>query len=196
MKNVNTKLAVKIGLSIVVGITGLLTVIFAILNLAGSKTIDSSTVLRVMVGILLIIIGTSTSLLTIFATPESKPFDLLTGALFIGLGVYFFVDKTVLDTLAVLLFPLIIACLGGLMLIQSIADLARKTNNKAVFNLIVSICLLVIGILFAVYHKDQTLKSVVWLLVGLAIIVLSIGEIVFTLKGKPRVKIINKNNAQ
>lgn len=191
MKNVNTKLAVKIGLSIVVGLTGLLTIIFSILNLAGSKGVESSSILRIMVGILLIIIGSSTSLLTIFATPESKPFDLLSGGLFIGIGVYFFINHDVLNTIAILLFPLIVACFGGLMLIQSIFDTVKKTNNKSVFNMIVSICLLVIGILFAVFHKNQTLQSVVWLLLGIAIVILSIGEIVYTLKGKPKVKIVN-----
>jgi len=192
MKNVNTKLAVKIGLSIVVGLTGLLTIIFSILSLAGSKGVESSSILRIVIGVLLIIIGTSISLLTIFATPNSKAFDLLTGALFIGIGVYFFIKHDVLNTLAILLFPLIVACFGGLLLIKSIYDLIQKSNNKPVFNLIVAICLITVGTLFAIFHDKKELQAIVWLLLGISILVLSIGEIIYTLKGKPRVKIVNK----
>lgn len=190
MKKVSTNLVVKIALAIIVGITGLLTVIFAILNLAGTETIDSSAILRIMIGVLLIIIGISTSLLTIFANPEAKSFDLLSGALFIGIGIYFFVEDHVLNNIAALLFPLIIACLGLLMLIKSIADLVKKSGNKTILTIIISIIFLVAGICFAVFYKNVKLQSVIWLLLGIGIIVLSIGEIVFTLKGQPKVKIL------
>lgn len=193
MGNKDKLTIIKISIAILVGIAGLLTFIFAILKLSGGTKVSSDIVIRILLGIVLLIIGTSTSLFTIFSNSASKTLNVVIAGLCIGIGIYcFFNDSSAfLTQIVAFIIPLIIASVGGLMLIKAIVDGIRKTNNTFIFSAVLGAVLLTGGIVIAVFHNNANLIEVIWLLLGLAIIAASIGAIIFTLKSnKPKAKII------
>lgn len=187
----------KIALGIIIGITGVLTVIFSILNLAKVESVNPSTVLQFLIGVILVVIGTSVSVLAIFSESPAKPVAFISAAIVLGLGISLFIQEGVVYSIVGLVFPIVVACFGTLTFILSIVQGIKKTNNKFVLNMILSAGLIAAGVCFAVFNKNKTLQAIIWLLIGFTIIALSIIYIVFTIKGRSfKAKISNSNKSE
>ncbi len=187
----------KIALGIIIGITGVLTVIFSILNLAKVESVNPSTVLQFLIGVILVVIGTSVSVLAIFSESPAKPVAFISAAIVLGLGISLFIQEGVVYSIVGLVFPIVVACFGTLTFILSIVQGIKKTNNKFVLNMILSAGLIAAGVCFAVFNKNTTLQAIIWLLIGFTIIALSIIYIVFTIKGRSfKAKISNSNKSE
>lgn len=173
----------KIIVGILAFLIGLTTIILSILNLAKVTSSDSTLALRIVIGVMLCILGLANSIvLFINSDKKLKIATLATNAVVMGFGIFLFTKQaaSVIVAIVGVAFPIIIASFGGILLIKSVIELARKTGKVYIFYLIISIILLVAGILFVVYNKE--LNNVIWLIVGLTIMACSVIFIVFSAK--------------
>lgn len=193
MTSLNKKLStLRIILSIVLLIAGVLTVVFSILALAGKETIHPTTALRFVMGVTLCIFGIVNFAMAIIKDND-KAVSLSISAITLGVGIFLFLKEagSLVDYLVGLAIPLIIACFGGIYLFKGIFDAVKKVNHRFVAEIILGAVLLTVGIVFTIFSKD--LINVIWLIVGVGIIALSVVQLIFI--ARKRKTSINTNNA-
>ena len=187
--NKDTLKIIRAVIAIAIGVIGLITFVFAILRLAQVNMSDPGAVLIIVGGIALTTTGIAFLILSLLKTNEKQIVnyrDLLVSALFLGFGIFCFLEpaKQFVDLLVMLIVPLVFVCFGGGLLIKSIINIVKKQPAKKIIPLILgSIVLIIAGVLFVCYYKENSnLSAVIWLLVGLGMMAVSIVNVVLSLK--------------
>lgn len=192
--NKNTMKILKTILAIIVGVIGLVTFIFAILRLADVQDSDPSGALRIVGGVALTAVGAVFLVLCLLKHNEKEIMnyrDLLISALFLGFGIFCFMPESggVIHDVVMIVIPLIFMCFGVGLFIKSIINLVKKLPTKKVLPILLSSLLfIVIGIIFVIFHENEKLEAVVWMVVGLAMLAISIINVVYILKGNKEAK--------
>lgn len=163
----------KLIYGVVAAIAGLATVILAIVALADNSA-DPSKALRIILGILFVVVGGCAFVLGLAKKDEEegKAGLIISGALAIGFGSFMFTNWAggFLGVLVGYLYPILVASVGGALVVKAIIDLVQKKEQKpAIIMLCVGAVMLALGIVFAVFAEDWAAK-VIWLLVGLSLL--------------------------
>lgn len=179
----------KLVLGAIEGIVGLVTVILAIVKLC-SKEGDPTAALRIVLGISLLVIGTCLLVYSLLNKENRISSELFIGAGSIGIGSFLFTKPAegTLDVIVCFIVPILVACFGGALAIKAIINLVNKkaTTPNAIL-LVISICAVVLGIIFAVF-ADSWASKVCWLLVGLTLFSLGVYNVIFWAKTIKKIK--------
>ena len=185
--------AYKAALSVTLLVIGVLTAVFAILNMAGKSTkVEPDIILRYIAGIALIIIGLSSVIFNlVISNKKLLGKTLPLNALLIGGGIFLLLGEanTIMTVIVGKLFPIIITTMGGIIIIISIIYIAKKEAiAKNVWVLILGAALLGVGITFVSIDNDLT-KNITWLFAALIMVAFSIYQIVEIIRDKKTNKI-------
>lgn len=182
----------KVGILILNLILGVVTTVLAILCLANVKIGgDAGVVLKWIISIGIILAGLITLIIGIVKSVTVKVGfinNFVIGSVFTGVAIYLMTDtgNEIFNNVIGILVPMIVACFGTALFISAIVRMIRKEPTiKTVPALIVSVILIVLGVVFATLcSKNPNLVNVVWLLLGIGIIITSIGNLVLIGKKK------------
>lgn len=174
----------KIVSATMVGIVGILVVLFAILRWANVNDLNPNLTIRVVFGVGCLILGL---VLAIFAyIKTSKTLEI--GGLAIGsgltaFGIFMFFNEAgaVMDTILGLVTPLALVVGAGYLFIKAIISPSEKLNKKVcIFFMVTSAIVITLGVLLIVY-RDK-LINLIWIIVGLLMILGAVMNMVKAVK--------------
>lgn len=179
---------------VLVGVVGLITVIFAILGYTNAKVTDPGSLLKYISATGLVVAGLALLLLGFIKDKESKAgniLDLFSGSILLGVGIFLFIDKEnkFIESIVKVIVPIILACFGCTLFVKAVIGLIKKEPTKSILTpLICGALLVTLGIVFYILApKNEYIVDTIWLLIGLTMIGYSILSLVKIIKSnKPK----------
>lgn len=169
----------KIIAAAVVGIAGLLTVIFAILQMTGAE-VESSRPLRIVIGIVGILAGLALLIIGIIKEKDKFPVkDAASAGAAIAFGIFLFLDEAdeIFAAFVGRIFPIILAGVGLAIVIKGIAMICKKNAVKEWLPVVIGgTVAFVVGLCFAIF-SEQTI-NVTYLFLGLVIVLVAVIDII------------------
>lgn len=149
---------------------GITTFVLAISGQGGNIT----KVISIVLGVYFLVVGLLTVIISLVAETRSKfPAELITGALFIGLGLSFLPFNNlggVIDQVIAIIVPMILIAIGSVAIVKGIVLLAVKGSISAwIIALVIGAVSLATGIVFLC--GDASVTGYIYALVGIVIIV-------------------------
>lgn len=194
----------KIILSLIGAVTGILTIVFAILALA--NVVDQQTTTTrmfcILLGVSFLLTGFIFTLLSLIKEPKSIDIrQVIAGSIAMGVGTFFVItpiSENVINTLINYGFTIIIAFIGAALTTKGIISVVKIKESKAksVFLVIIGVILAVLGILFAILVKDhQNIANVIWIIAGIFCSSLSGVSLVNAIRKKKDIKDKRRGNS-
>lgn len=180
---------------VLVGVVGIITVIFAILGYTNAKVADPGSLLKYISATGLVVAGLALLLLGFIKDKESKAgniLDLFSGSILLGVGIFLFIDKEnkFIQSIVTVIVPIILACFGSTLFVKTIISLIKKEPTKSILpSLICGAFLIALGIVFYILApKNEYIVDTIWLLIGLTMIGYSVISLISIIKSnKPKI---------
>ena len=187
MENKLTKSKVfNIVASTMVGIVGILVVVFAILRWAEVNDLNPNLAIRIVFGVGCLLLGLTLAVVSLVKTNRTLEITgLAVGSSLTALGIFMFFDEAgaVMDTILGLVTPIALVTGAAYLLVKAIISLCEKLNKKVcIFYIVVSAIIITLGILLIVFREK--LINLIWIVVGLAMIFGSLLSIIKLIKGE------------
>lgn len=162
----------KIVSATMVGIVGILVVLFAILRWANVNDLNPNLTIRVVFGVGCLILGLVLAIFAYIKTSKTLEIGgLAVGSAITAFGVFMFFEEAgaVMDTILGLVTPLALVVGAVYLLVKAIISLCKKLNKKVcVFYIVLSAIVITLGVLLIVYRAK--LINLIWIIVGLLMI--------------------------
>lgn len=164
-----------------IAVASIVMIVLAAVQLGGGKAEAPTIVFQIIAGIILMIAGIMSAVVSIMRDKES--FDIKAAAiagLLFGLGIFIVLPaaETALGIVILYLVPSVIIGVGAFLFLETVIAWANKAENKNnnIMQIILSIIMIVAGILLLVF-ADKILPAV-WLVLGVVLLLTSVFDIV------------------